>query len=218
VDKLNHFSSNGHVPQVESYGKPASVATMLPFGQHGFVTNTQKIKKKLAPRASAALYMSGVGNTTLRIYYPANKTFGTCRAADFRSYCASKDPTNVAPVPVVVLPPEQQDQPVAFSANMHEPMPDIALPPKHHPEISAYELETLQAPDDGRHADKSTAAYLAEQQPLLPRGLRTIREAMCGPDAEQWQKVYNSELDNLFDKGTFLCRSGKTRCHLVHHF
>jgi Reverse transcriptase (RNA-dependent DNA polymerase) len=65
-------------------------------------------------------------------------------------------------------------------------------------------VEVLRAPDDVRNAHASTAAYLAEQHPNLSEDPRTIREAMRGPDAEQWATVYDKELDMLFYKGTFV--------------
>jgi hypothetical protein len=173
VDKLKQFTSRatGNLRQVEFYGKPASVATVLPFGQHGYVTDTQSGMQKIAPRARPARYMSIIGSTMYRVYYPDNPGYGTCRVADFRCYNPAKDPTVVAPSPVLALPPDLQPLKVmlasAADSSINEPLPGVKLPPLVRPAIAAYEVEVLRAPDDGRHADVSTAAYLAEQHSHL---------------------------------------------------
>jgi hypothetical protein len=195
VDKLNHFSlkSTGSVPQVYFFCLPASLATALAFGQCGYVTDTNKVKDKLSPRAHAVRYTSRVGASMYRVYFLESTAVGVCRVANFKPYNPAQDPTVVMPVPVSELPLNLQEKTVSIApeaetpasapaadASIEKPLPDISQPPRAHPAITAYELEKLRSPDyDGHHAAKA-AAHLAEQHTNLSPDPKNMREAMSG--------------------------------------
>jgi Reverse transcriptase (RNA-dependent DNA polymerase) len=76
-------SKDGQSPHELFHGSAPPLSHFVPFGQHGYVTNTRPHKSTLDPRATMARYMYAENKDIYVILYTATGRISTCRASEF---------------------------------------------------------------------------------------------------------------------------------------
>ena len=189
IDKYNHTAHRFHKQLSESLWSPTpvNITTLLPFSQHGYVSNPAP-KSKPQPRSQLHRYLYRADATHHVTWNLTTKKTTSCRASKFTSYDPPCDPVSTQSRNQQSPPPTRHSTPVLLNHN-NNCIATIILDDHIEPlmSIPTFCFNTLN--HTAEPGDTATN----------PRSLRAARQA---PESHLWEQSWNAELTSLEKHGT----------------